>query len=98
MKRMSAPVSPVGLDVSQAAQLIGVGVSTFYGLRRDDPSFPAPREIAPNVARYLAHELLAWLDSRPKVERAPEPAQLSGRRYRDGRLVEAPKRQSQGAA
>lgn len=87
MKRAAPPVIPLGLDNEQGAAFLGVGVSSWYRLRRD-PSFPPAREIAPGLFRWVASELAEWLISRPAVAPRAEPAQLRSRRYRDGKPVE----------
>ena len=35
--------------------------------------FPAPISLGPNSAGFYQDEILAWLESRPRVSYAPEP-------------------------
>lgn len=96
MKRLAPEVQPVGLDVAQAAQLIGCGQTTFHRLRRE-PGFPAAREVASGVNRWISDELIEWLKARPAVTPKPEPERLRTRRYRAGQLVEGRKPDRRGA-
>lgn len=98
MKRAAAQFEPMGLDTQEAGRRIGVGVSSVYQLRRDDPTFPKPREVLPGVFRFVRDELDAWLLNRPTAKPQAEPSQLRSRKYRDGKPVEGrSKRQAEAA-
>ncbi len=79
-------IAPIALDIAGAAKLLGVSERLLYGLRaRQD--FPRARELSTGVKRYIVNELIAWLVEQPVAQITPEPAQLSARRFRDGKLV-----------
>ena len=81
-------IAPIAYDIAGVAKLLGVSERLVYGLRaRDD--FPRARELSAGVKRYILDELIAWLAAQPVARIAPEPAQLSARRFRDGKLVNA---------
>ncbi|MFN9031519.1 MAG: helix-turn-helix transcriptional regulator [Betaproteobacteria bacterium] len=88
MKRAAAVFEPMGLVAAETAQRLGIGISTFYSIRKD-PSFPKAREIAPGVVRYVRDEVDAWLANRPIARLQEEPERLKTRRYRSGELVTA---------
>ena len=50
------------LKPGEAAKLLGIGRTTFWRLRRDDPSFPEPRHFAGH-ARFRRTDLIEWADT-----------------------------------
>lgn len=85
------PVAPIAVSVAGVAAMLGVGERTVHDLRRSDPTFPRPRDLTGRgtCLRWVVDEVVAWVAARPTHDAAPEPAQLRGRRYRSGRLIEA---------
>jgi predicted DNA-binding transcriptional regulator AlpA len=55
------------LRVRDVRDLLSVSRTTLYEIRRTDPTFPLPVQVAPGTFRFLEHEVLAWLQSRQRV-------------------------------
>ena len=55
-------LAPEYLRVGEAARLLGVGRTSFWRLRRDEPDFPKPREFA-GAARFKREDLIRWADA-----------------------------------
>ena len=74
-------MTPLLVDVADAAELLGVGRRTVFALRaRGD--FPAPVVLASKIVRYRVSDLQAWLQQRPGEAKRPEPAHLAAGRAR----------------
>ena len=46
-----------------AANLLGVGVSTFWRWAKERPGFPAARKLSPRCTVFDVAELVAWRDA-----------------------------------
>jgi predicted DNA-binding transcriptional regulator AlpA len=68
-------MQPAALSAAEAAQFLGVSERTLHNLRRS-PDFPAPRVVG-GRNRWLAFELVTYLESRPRAAPAAEPPQLA---------------------
>jgi predicted DNA-binding transcriptional regulator AlpA len=68
-------------SATAAAKYCGLGRSTFYRLRAQDPSFPKPVNIFGKVDRYDVHDLDCYVAHR-KLKQIPvvENAMSTGRR------------------
>lgn len=84
--------SSIALDARQAAAVLGIAERTFHALRKRD-GFPRPRNLSTSdkgrIVRWARAELEAWFAALPPSEMQPEPAQLAGRRFRDGKPLAA---------
>lgn len=49
-----------------AAQLLGVGVSTFWRWSKERQDFPKPRKLSSRCTVFDTQELLAWRDAQVK--------------------------------
>jgi prophage regulatory protein len=56
------------LRAKQAAQLLGVGVSTLWRYHANDPRFPRGRRLSARCTVFPIAELLAWRDSKVPIE------------------------------
>lgn len=83
----SASVAPMLLTDREAAQAMGIGVTTFHSIRNQD-WMPKPIKLSAKIVRWSRSELEHALASMPRQTQASEPAQL-----RRGR-IEAMKRGS----
>ncbi|HVW50829.1 MAG TPA: AlpA family phage regulatory protein [Trinickia sp.] len=54
-------VSYKGLRVKQAAEKLGMGVSSVWERVRKDPEFPRPVKLGPSTTVFLEHELDAYI-------------------------------------
>lgn len=55
--------------------------------------FPKPRQLSASgskpILRWVRIELEEWLRAQPSAAVVPEPAQLTARRFRDGKLIKS---------
>lgn len=60
----------------EAAAYLGIGTSTFHGLR-DKPWMPKPKQLGPRLLRWSRAELEAAIGNMPVQQQRGEPAQLA---------------------
>lgn len=51
----------------QAAELLGIGVATFWRWLKDRPDMPKARKLSPRCTVFDAGELIAWRDAQGKA-------------------------------
>jgi len=51
------------LRPKQAAEFLGIGLSTIWKWVKDKPDFPRPINLTPRVTAFDEAELVAWRDS-----------------------------------
>ena len=51
------------LRPKQAAEFLGIGLSSLWRRINEDPAFPRPRKVSERVTYFLEHELVEWRDS-----------------------------------
>lgn len=61
-----APGDPLGVDAKEAAARFGIGVSTLYNLRRQEPDFPS--YTVGKAVRFLIPDLYAWFQTHNQIE------------------------------
>ena len=57
------PVPSKSLRPTQAAEFLGIAVSTLWRFHKCRPSFPRSRKIGPRCTVFDQFELLQWRDS-----------------------------------
>jgi prophage regulatory protein len=65
-------IRPAALRQEDAADFLGLSVSTVEGLVRQG-DFPKPRQLAGRRVGWLVRELEEWLESRPVSTQLPPP-------------------------
>lgn len=60
MANTSTP-SPRGIRPAQAAQKLGVSLSSLWRHTRENPNFPKPRKLGLKTTVWLEHELDSFL-------------------------------------
>lgn len=68
-------MTPLLINVNEAAALLGVARRTVYELRAR-PDFPKPIALARRAVRYRVADLEAWIATQAGIVNAPEPATL----------------------
>lgn len=58
----------------EAARYVGLAASSFDDLRRRDASFPKPIAIGARSVGFFEAEILAWLESRPRIGADEQPS------------------------
>jgi prophage regulatory protein len=58
--------SAQSLRTKQAAELLGIGLATFWRWAKERPDFPASRKLSPRCTVFDRDELLAWRDGQGK--------------------------------
>jgi predicted DNA-binding transcriptional regulator AlpA len=76
MPTVPAAPAPILVDVNGVAALLGVGLRTVHKLRHE-PEFPQPVALGARATRWKVAEVVAWVESRPRVADRPEPAELT---------------------
>ncbi len=70
------PVSDTGFDFWTAKRVrkaTGYSRVTLWRKSRDpDDDFPAPHQLSANRVAWRSDQVMAWLESRPRVNYAPE--------------------------
>ncbi|WP_372013578.1 helix-turn-helix transcriptional regulator [Pseudoxanthomonas sp. 10H] len=51
------------LRPKQAAEFLGIGLSSLWRKLKDEPTFPRPRKLSERVTYFLESELADWRDS-----------------------------------
>ncbi|MBW8467280.1 MAG: AlpA family phage regulatory protein [Thiobacillus sp.] len=51
----------------QAAELLGIGVATFWRWNKERHDFPKPRKLSSRCTVFDAGELIAWRDAQGKA-------------------------------
>lgn len=54
------------LRIEAVAELVDLSPSTVYRLAREG-RFPSPRRVTERVPRWLRSEIIAWLQTRPRL-------------------------------
>jgi len=66
------------LRKADAAQALGISVTTLWRLRGKDPHFPRARQITRGgVVGFLESEISAYLTSRPEADEASERGRVT---------------------
>jgi len=52
------------VSAGEAAIFLGVSRSTFFRLRRNDPTFPKPAQFSSGVMRFRLGDLITWAASK----------------------------------
>lgn len=60
-----APGDPLGVDAKEAAARFGIGETTLYKLRRQEPDFPS--YTVGKAVRFLVPDLYAWFQTHPNT-------------------------------
>lgn len=55
------------LRPKQAAELLGIGVATFWRWNKERHDFPKPRKLSSRCTVFDAGELIAWRDAQGKA-------------------------------
>ena len=50
-----------------AAELLGIGLSTFWRFAKERADFPKPRKLSSRCTVFDVNELLAWRDAQKEV-------------------------------
>jgi predicted DNA-binding transcriptional regulator AlpA len=69
--------TPRLLRQADQARALGCSRWTVRRIAERDPTYPPQREISPGVVGVLAHELDAWLRSRPVINRSRRCGRLA---------------------
>jgi prophage regulatory protein len=67
MSIQSAPTTVDTLDLIRKKALrekLGVSDSTFWRMRKDDPTFPKPVSISKGIEAFRMPDIRAWLETR----------------------------------
>lgn len=64
--RPAVPASFQSARPKEAANLLGVGVSTFWRWAKERNDFPKPRKLSNRCTVFDMQELLAWRDAQVK--------------------------------
>jgi predicted DNA-binding transcriptional regulator AlpA len=49
------------------AELLGIGIATFWRWAKERPDFPKARKLSPRCTIFDGEELLAWRDEQKKA-------------------------------
>lgn len=60
-----APGDPLGVDAKEAARRFGIGETTLYKLRRQEPDFPC--YTVGKLVRFLLPDLYTWFQNHPET-------------------------------
>jgi len=63
---MAPTSSAQSLRPKDAAELLGIGLATFWRWAKERPNFPRPRKLSARCTVFDRDELLAWRDSIPQ--------------------------------
>lgn len=63
MERKVKLPQPLSLRPKQGAELLGVGIATFWRWARTRPDFPQPIRLSPRCTVFDAEALKAWRDA-----------------------------------
>jgi len=64
-----APPSPAqSLRAKQAAELLGIGLATFWRWAKERPDFPKPRKLSARCTVFDRDELLAWREATSRTQ------------------------------
>lgn len=59
-------LTPQTVRPKTAAELLGIGTSTFWRWSKERHDFPKPRRLSPRCTVFDTTELLAWRDAQVK--------------------------------